>query len=230
MGKEFQKSIFRNRYVLNIQNFAEDDIDTENDNTNLDNEEHEENKISLTQKQLEDRLARERKKAIEEAERKANENISEMIAKALKEHDENVEKQKSFEKMTDEERENAKRIEREKDLEKRENELKEQLEQIKVSQSKNIIMSNYDKDQLPRRDLFESIAEVIAVLDDEKQAKVYSAFKGILEEQRKSLLKDALKQKPPKDGSDGIRDFQSTRFAQQINKENENKVDDIWGE
>ena len=182
--------------------------------------------ISMTESQLKDRLERERKKATEQA----NENISKIVAEALKKHDEEAKKQANFEKMTEEERREALLQEREEKLKEDESKLQKQIEEINVSNAKNTIMSNYDKDQLPRRDLFEPVAEFMARLDDD--SKVYSAIKSIIEDTKKSMMKEAMKQNPPSNGDSSGSTFKSTKFAHDINANYNSNTNDgsvPWG-
>jgi hypothetical protein len=236
-----KEKLLNHVFMLDIQLFAEDVTDGDNggENSTAENKvgEKQDKTVTLSPSQLESRLEREREKARQEAEKKAQENMSVLIAQALKEHDEKIkqeqERQKSFESMTEEQKQERLRQEKEEELRQREEQLNEQLKVIKISQAKEVIMTQYDEDNLPRRDIFSTkIAPFIAELSEEDKITVYNAYKEIIEDTKASVLKESLKQNPPKNGDGNGSSFASDYFIKQQNNELEtsrNNTSKGWG-
>lgn len=231
-------------YSLDLQMFADEDgnddglnsnepnndvnnDDGDNGNNDQDNGKKE---VKLTQSQLNDRLKREREKAIKEATEKANENLAKIIAEEFDRREKKKEEDEKFANMTEKDRREALQKKKEEELQKREDELNSRIKVLETQKAVDTIMEGYDKDNLPRRDLFRPIAELMAMGSADQQVACYNAFKEIVKDVESKAFKESLKQNPPKDGSSqSSTEYSSTNFANEINKRNSSKKDDGWG-
>lgn len=225
-------------YSLDLQMFADEDGNNDgletnepNDDVNDDGKKQngDEDNITLKKSQLNDRLKRAEEKSYKKGLEEANQNIAKMIAEALDNRDKKKEEEKKFANMTEKERIEATQKQKEEELQKREEELNSRIKVLETQKTIDTIMDGYDKDNLPRRDLFRPIAELMAMGTAEQQVACYNAFKEIVKDVESKAFKESLKQNPPKDGSSqGSTEYTSTSFANQINEQNRKKSEQGW--
>ena len=141
----------------------------------------------------------------------------EELNKAIKELKENLEafkKEQSFKDLSDEEREKKQAELETEQLRKKVEETEKELQEYRRKNRNSEILQEYNKDKLPRADLFVKVAPLIASVEDEQaRLEVYNGFveyvKTILSDQKKELYKG---QTP--NGSSGV-DGKNNPFASQ---------------
>lgn len=220
--KNYLSHLFENEskrfYGLEIQNFADEDI--EDDNEDIDNNDsdkgnpkgNDENQITLSKRNLSMRLEkernRERKKVAEEYEKIIQQKVNEALSQYLdKDSNSNA---TNLSQISEGERKDRELKKLREELEKQKQEIEDEKKKILIAKKENELIKAFREEKLPNSEKFNDIAKVLAKLEDEDRNSIYLDLVDFIRESIDAGVEERFKVQSPR---------QSSKLTSDVDKE-----------